>query len=632
MQSYPPAPSPQRTRLKKLWQKLWPPLAGLAAILFAWLITLTPPWREFALKEFDLWTVSSPAPTSKLPIFLIAIDDSSIAALNQRWPWPRRLHAKLIDELKAAGVGVIAFDVTFDTPSSEADDAALEAAIRRAGNVVLALGEIKEETQYGYTTLLKRPLIRFRKAGATEGRVNIYFDADRVVRIAPTEDNAFWRAILDMGAKRVPDFPGYHPLPSNPRLRYLGEPGVIPRVSYYQALDLKRNLPAAIPELQDAIVIIGRTAASTAELSMAKTDTFATPYSSLGNGAHTPGPEIHATLIENAVRGLTIQTAPDDSRSGLMLSVAFLALLIMGRGRFRPLTYAGMVILSSVGLLTLGYCLFVFAAYWLPVADALLPLPIVYASQAVVGYVGERRQREEIRRTFSRYVPEAVANELAIHPEKLVLGGERREVTLMFTDLEGFTSMSESAAPETVAEVLNRHFTAMHEIVIRYGGTVDKFIGDAIMAFWGAPLTDPEHALHATQAAIEMQAEMERLRAAFAAEGLPEIKMRVGLHTGQALIGNLGSRIGRVNYTAVGDAVNLASRLEGMNKEYGTGILLSGATATEINDRIPLKKLGEATVKGKIQAVEVYTPILLTPQERQEPVLTSTPLPAADQN
>jgi adenylate cyclase len=192
---------------------------------------------------------------------------------------------------------------------------------------------------------------------------------------------------------------------------------------------------------------------------------------------------------------------------------------------------------------------------------------------------------------------------MTTHPERLVLGGERKELTVMFTDLAGFTSMAEGIAPEQVTRILNEHLTRMTAIILRHGGTIDKFIGDAVMAFWGAPLGDRDHALHAVQAAIEMQAEMERWRRE--PSGPPELYMRVGINTGPMVVGNLGSK-DRFDYTVIGDAVNLASRLESANRIYGSEILLTQAVALHVGTAIALRHVDRIRVKGKRDAIAAY--------------------------
>jgi adenylate cyclase len=193
------------------------------------------------------------------------------------------------------------------------------------------------------------------------------------------------------------------------------------------------------------------------------------------------------------------------------------------------------------------------------------------------------------------------------NPERLALGGERRDVTLLFTDLAGFTTLSEKLQAEEVAKILNMHFTGAVAIVKRRGGTVNRFMGDAVMAMWGAPVDNPRQAADACLAACEMQEDIAQLREKLRAQGLPEIRMRIGLHSCAAVIGNLGSA-DRFEYTAIGDGVNLAARLEGVNKLYGTGILLSGETAARLDGAVKVRPVDRVIVKGKTEPVEIFTP------------------------
>ena len=231
----------------------------------------------------------------------------------------------------------------------------------------------------------------------------------------------------------------------------------------------------------------------------------------------------------------------------------------------------------------------------------------LYVALGGVAFVSEIRRRSEMRRAFALYVSPEVVDHVIAHPESLALGGERRDVTMLFTDLAGFTTFTEQLGAEQVTRILNVHFSRATAIIKRHGGTVNRFIGDAIMAMWGAPLDDPQQAVHACLAACEMQADLVKLRSEFKAEGLPEIRMRVGIHSCNAIIGNLGSSE-RFDYTAIGDGVNLAARLEGVNKLYGTGILASGETVGRVAGAVPMRLVDRVIVKGKSEPVDIYTP------------------------
>jgi adenylate cyclase len=231
----------------------------------------------------------------------------------------------------------------------------------------------------------------------------------------------------------------------------------------------------------------------------------------------------------------------------------------------------------------------------------------------VYSYATEGRQKQAIRRMFAQYMSETVISHLLAHPEKLKLGGERRRVTLFFSDLAGFTTMSERLDPEAVVALLNEYLSRMTEIILEEEGTVDKFEGDAIMAFWGAPLDQEDQAVRACRAALRQQAALKDLNEHLARRHLPLLDMRIGLHTGEAIVGNLGSQ-SRFDYTVIGDTVNLASRLEGLNKFYGTAILASDATVAECGAALDFMELDRVAVKGRETPVTVYA-VLAMPKE-----------------
>jgi adenylate cyclase len=267
---------------------------------------------------------------------------------------------------------------------------------------------------------------------------------------------------------------------------------------------------------------------------------------------------------------------------------------------------AALILLLAVDV---GGSLLAFRASWW--ADPVAPgvaLGLAFALATAYSYATEGRQKLAIRRMFSFYMSEKVIAHLMSHPELLNLGGERRHVTLFFSDLAGFTSISERLSAEEVVGLLNDYLSRMTDIILDEEGTVDKFEGDAIMAFWGAPLPQEDQALRACRAALRQQAALSELNQQFQEMGLPPLAMRIGLHTGEAVVGNLGSEK-RFDYTAIGDTVNLASRLEGLNKFYGTYIMVSETTMTECGDDVLFREIDRVAVKGKETAVAVYQPL-----------------------
>ncbi len=581
------------------WRK-----SALAAVLVLALtgLSVTPFWQSIELKGFDFLTVLTAPKKSALPIVMIGIDDISLAEVKQRWPWPRSLYAQLIDVLNAAGAAVIVFDVVFDQPTSE--DEVLAQAIQRAGNVVLAAGLKKQETSHGTAWLRQDPLPLFTASGTPVGLVNLAFDRDQVMRRIPDAADVFWRAITSKLRAVMPEAPLAIEPGEDAMIRYIGPNNTYPRISFYQALDPARyKIPTG--ELANALVIVGRDTRSAADIGSAQVDTFATPYTTFGSQLMA-GPEIHANILENVLGGQVITPAPVGVVAALLALTTLLAMLAMRRFRVVVSGLAAAAIVA--GIAVLSWLMFARHDYWLPGAIAMFGVALLYVNQSVLAFMGERHQRLEVKRMFSRYVPAEVVEQLAAHPERLRLGGEHRELSVMFTDLANFTTLAEVLEPDRAADLLNRYLTEMNQIIFRHSGTIDKFIGDGIMAFWNAPLEDKLHAQHAVQSAIEMQAAMDALRKQLAAEGFPEIRMRIGVHTGVALVGNMGSAIGRLSYTAIGDSINLTARLEGANKEYGTEILLTAATAGKLDGSIVLRRVDLVKVKGKNLAVETLTP------------------------
>jgi adenylate cyclase len=315
--------------------------------------------------------------------------------------------------------------------------------------------------------------------------------------------------------------------------------------------------------------------------------------------------EIQATMIENAMMGQAILPA-GPLRNLLALSLLMLAAWTVLRA-WDPLRSGALATL--LGAAAAGAAVWAFRAHhlWFAAVAPLAALLLATLAMNAVSFLAERRRAQEIRGAFAMYVSRAVVDEMIADPRRLRLGGERRELTLLFTDLAGFTALSERLAPEAVAAVINLYLNEMTRIVMDSGGTVDKFIGDAVMAFWGAPLEDPRHAARAVRAAQDMQAAMAALQPRFAALGAGPLRLRIGLHSGPAIVGNMGSDR-RFDYTALGDAVNLASRLEGANKAYGTGILLTADTAAQLGGDVPLRRVDRVRVKGKGIPVDIFTP------------------------
>ncbi|HZE21390.1 MAG TPA: adenylate/guanylate cyclase domain-containing protein, partial [Desulfobaccales bacterium] len=372
-------------------------------------------------------------------------------------------------------------------------------------------------------------------------------------------------------------------------INYLGPGGLIP--TYSATAVLNGTLPAGA--LKDKIVLVGATAVGIYDLRV-------TPFS--GN---FPGVEVQATIMDNLLRGNFIRTPP--FALGIMLLI-LVGLAIM-LGRILPRLSAAWALIFTLvvieGYVGINYYLFSRQGLELEVFYPLGLIVLVYLGVTMQRFLAEERERERIRKTFESYVAPTVVQEMLKHPEQLRLGGERREISILFTDIRGFTTMSENLDPEALVKLLHDFLNPMSNIIINQGGTIDKYMGDAIMALFGAPLVQPDHPQMACRAALEMAAILASLNEEWATQGHPPLRIGVGVNTGPVAVGNMGSdRL--FDYTAVGDNVNLASRLEGLNKYYGTNILISETTAHALGNGFILRDVDQVRVKGKVHAARIY--------------------------
>ena len=330
------------------------------------------------------------------------------------------------------------------------------------------------------------------------------------------------------------------------------------------------------------------------------------------------GVEINATLLDNFLSGDFVQHAPAWFVVLCALLLAgIIALLTTRYSNPLPNVVIGGGFLCIPGLLSIGgYAV----GYWVPFAllETVTVATIVFA--LLINYVTEGRQKRFIKDAFKHYLSPDVIDVLMQHPENLKLGGERRTISIYFSDFQGFTSISEALEPEELTAVLNEYLSAMSDIIQEEHGTIDKYEGDAIIAFWNAPLNVPDHAIRVVRAALKGQTVLAAMRPAFKARIGKEMHMRIGMNTGAAVVGNMGSRT-RFDYTMFGDAVNLAARLEGANKQFGTYTMISQYTAELLDDSFALRELGRLAVVGRREPVTVYEPMFHEQYEASETIL-----------
>jgi adenylate cyclase len=370
--------------------------------------------------------------------------------------------------------------------------------------------------------------------------------------------------------------------------------------TYYSAVDILRGrCPMGV--LKDKYVLLGTSATGLLDLR-------STPFSKA-----CPGVEVNASIIDNLLAG---DPMVYDQGLDLGLSLTFVA--ILGVMLAAVLAFLGPRLGGLCGALFLlligygNYRLFFLHQRLVGVTYVTAALLAVFLAVSVANYFFEGRRKRFLQGAFGHYVSEDIVASILEHPEKLTLAGEEKELTILFTDIRGFTSMSETMTARQLSAFLNEYLSAMTDIIMARGGTVDKFIGDAIMAFWGAPLDDREHASQALSACLEMRRRLAELRPEWVARGLPPVETGIGANSGIVSVGNMGSRT-RFSYTVMGDAVNLASRLEGLTKTYGAGILVSEATRRAAGDRFSYRPVDVVRVKGKHEPVALFEPLVEGP-------------------
>jgi adenylate cyclase len=348
--------------------------------------------------------------------------------------------------------------------------------------------------------------------------------------------------------------------------------------------------------LRDRAVLIGATAKGIGDIRV-------TPF-----GAAFPGVEVHANLVEDLLAGGLLRRPQwmEAIDIGILIVLGLLLAWLLPRlGVWRGALLASGAL---AGYLLLAYQLFQLQGLWLNVVYPTLLVAALFVSTTLVHYFSTESERRYLRTAFQHYVPATVISEIVADAGKLRLGGEKRELTVLFSDIRGFTSISESLAPEDVVKFLNVYFTAMTRKVFDHKGSLDKYIGDAVMAVFGAPVADPQHALEACRAALAMVGALKELEGEWQRIGLPNLRfgIGIGISTGPMIVGNMGSE-DRFNYTVTGDAVNLASRIESLNKIYGTSILVSEHTYEQAKEGLPrAREIDRVQVRGREQFVRLY--------------------------
>ena len=363
---------------------------------------------------------------------------------------------------------------------------------------------------------------------------------------------------------------------------------------YVSASDLLNHRVAA-GHLKGKLVLVGTSAPGVY-------DQRATPVADV-----FPGVEVHANLLSGLLDD-RVPVQPDWSSSCEVLQLLLVAAVLgFGLPRLRALRGAQLAFVFIAALVAANVWACATRGLLLPLASALLLSALIYFGSTIWGYIVEGRSRRSLARLFGTYVPPELVDEMARDPARYDMRAENRELTVMFCDMRNFTRVSELLPPEDVRGLVNSFFSTMTDAIREQRGTLDKYIGDAIMAFWGAPVTDAEHATHAVRAALAMVQRLQRLNTELAGRGLPEIGLGIGLNTGLVCVGDMGSSMRR-SYTVMGDAVNLASRIEALTRHYGVDVLVGESTRAAAADAFRWVEVDRVRVKGKQQSVTLFTP------------------------
>jgi adenylate cyclase len=568
---------------------LIPAVAGLA--LVAW-----PPTAALESGGLDLlFLLRGPLPPPA-GVVVVGIDEDSfrVRGVDPTGTWPRALHGELVRVLARGGARSVAFDVLFEGAGDPEQDAAFEAGLQQAGNVVLgSTVEQVEDPRFRQFQLIE-PHPPLAAAAAEVGDVSLMEDRDGVIRgawlrhgdrpslaLAAYEVATGDRTLRDAGERLI---------------NYYGPSRTVRTVSLYQALEPGEHLPAGF--FRDKVVFVGASLVAAAGPTEAK-DSFRTPFRG-GTRGNTFGAEIHATIAANLLEGRRVAPAPFAARALLLVALPFAAMLVFVY--VRPVMGAAALAGFAALPWLIGHAAFSRGELWLPVIiPSFIQLPIAWVVSVVWYYLTTVRERERIRRAFAFYLSPGMIRRITERPGELNLGGEEIMGTAMFTDIKGFTSIAETMSPPETAALLNEYFSEATGHVFETGGTLIKYIGDAIFAIWGAPLPMDDHATAACRAAVGMTLLKEKLKDRPAGR----LTTRIGVHTGPMLVGNLGSSQ-RFDYTAIGDTINLAARLEGINKKFGTTALASAETLAATDGTFVTRLVGHVQVAGRERPVAVH--------------------------
>jgi adenylate cyclase len=544
-------------------------------------------------------------------IVIVAFDEDSFKNLG-RWPWSRKLHGQVVERLVSAGAKAIVFDVLFPEPETEHPDADqyLADAVKKSGRVVFA--SYFQYDSDGNPVNFVLPIDVLRNAGII-GFANILPELDGICRKIPVFKVYKQQVIPSLALAGLSIF-----LDTPPDKIIAGRKVSLDK--YYEMMinfaggyesfkyyPFYKVLNGEIPSEAFAgkIVLLGGTASGLFDFKPI-------PYSPV-----FPGVEIHANTMSNMLLNNFIKPLPPAVT--VLFIVIFVLLSGLVSGRLSPLKSGIATFCIFAGYFALVFLLFKSRDIYLEFVAPAVSLALSYFGILFYRFMTEEREKRRIKSTFGQYLNPRVMEKVLSDPSFLKLGGQKETLTVLFSDIRSFTTITESLPPEELVALLNEYLSKMVEVVFRWDGTLDKFIGDAVMAYWGAPVPQNDHPQRGVLCAIDMHKELKILQEKWRSEGKKVFEIGVGVNSGEMTVGNMGST-GKMDYTVIGDNVNLGARLESTTKEYHAKIIISDATYQAVKDIVDAKHIGSVKVKGKTKAVEIYA---VLGKKGEEPVITA---------
>jgi len=561
-----------------VWLTLWFVLQSAPAFRFLELKCLD--W------QFRLRGERSPSPD----ILLIGIDENTFHRLQLKYPFPPLVYGELIKQLNQAGAMIVAFDLLYSEPTRECNppdqDQAVAKLIADEGNVVWG-----SELEQGERFI--PPIKVIHESLVQTGFLNFPDEMDNRIRRFKVRQNghySFAAAILKAYAGFVPEHWERDELYL---IDYCGPVDTFSRISMADILS-----GAFTPDdVQNKVCLVGPTF-------LASHDFYATPFHDPSK-PDMPGVEIHAQVLNTLLSGKMFSFKVSNWAYALFVSLLLTAGLALILGYFW-----GASLLSLIALLSwVIFSIYQFQQYTVtPLAVPLIMGIGLYLSVGILSYLAERRERKQIRTMFSSYVDPTVVNYLLKNPEAVNTAGEKIRATILYSDIKGFSDISSQLPPEKLVSQLNEYFEALTRLVIHHGGMYDKYVGDALMAIFGFPLSLDDQCQRAVTAALEIQQTLQKMNTDWKTQQRPAFQTRIGISTGEVIIGSVGGTQ-RKDFTAYGNVVNTAARLEALNKQTNTAILIDEETAHNVSESIQIQKLGKYSLKGIHQEVTVYEPI-----------------------